>query len=165
MPDGEESGHQPMSSRIAARATGAKRLRFKHAALAYLVYGIVYEGWAVYALYARGLPVRGLEYAFLGVGLALLMAFPWLLYQGHVWFARLLSALVAMRILAVVSVLSGVGAPNLARRALGGITRQESPELLYVVALAVSLVTLFFIVRAAWYFQEGRPRARTPDPF
>ena len=55
--DEEESGHQPMSRGVAVRATGAKSTRFKHAALAYLVYGVAYEGWAVYALYVRGLPV------------------------------------------------------------------------------------------------------------
>jgi hypothetical protein len=49
------------------------------------------------------------------------------------------------------------GPPDISRRAVGGITRQESPEGVYAVTLALSLVALFFIVRAAWGFPTGQP--------
>ncbi len=129
---------------------GARSRRFKHAALAYLTYGVLYEAWSVYTIYARGLPVRGVEYLFMGVGLAIVVSFPWLLYRGHLWFARVLGLAVGLRVLALGLVLSGVAAPSLARRAMGVMARQESPESVYVVALAVSVGALFFILRAAW---------------
>ena len=41
-------------------SSGARSQRFKHAALAYLAYGILYEVGSIYTIYDRDLPVQGL---------------------------------------------------------------------------------------------------------
>lgn len=128
----------------------AKSPKYRDAALAYLAYGLLYEGYAVYSLYLRESPVAmPQQELFLGVGLVFTLLFPYLLYRGVRWFARVLAVLVGLRALALVAVLAGAEMGVLFRGELA-LLRQMSSVGVYWGALAVTLGTLYLLVRAGW---------------
>src|SRR3989304_5577504 len=83
-----------------------RETRFKQAAWAYLIYGVVYMGGAVY-LAGRGIGARGMSGTTGGViwfalGALFIVVFPWLISKGargggYLWFTRILALLVAYR--------------------------------------------------------------------
>src|SRR3989304_6878507 len=87
--------------------------KFKQAALAYLIYGLLYEGFAVWALLIRSPgPHAPREYSFLVIGFIILLLFPFLLQRGYVWFVRVLIVLVGFRALSMASLLLGFEMPQ-----------------------------------------------------
>ena len=136
--------------------------RFRAAAGAYLVYGAVYLVGGLYLVY-RGVGVMGapttgattltmLRWGL--IGLIPLMVIPWLLARRWSWlrgwvsrrtFAALVALLLAFRAFKVGAVAVHGGA-SVAAPWGGEITFQAGA----VVFLAVTLMALGFVARAAW---------------
>lgn len=124
--------------------------KYRDAALAYLAYGLLYEGYAIYALYLREIPMAmPQQELFLGLGLLFTLLFPYLVYRGTRWFTRLLVVLVGLRTLALVAALAGAEVGVLFRGELALLRQMSSPGV-YWGALAVTLGTLYLLARAGW---------------
>jgi hypothetical protein len=128
--------------------------RFKQAAWAYFIYGVLYMIGALY-LAGQGVAVRrtgaGPMVAWFVIGALLIVVFPWLIARGArvgwcLWFTRLLTLLVAYRAFEVGRValapkLRGVPLPG------GG----EIPMSLGAgVFFVITLITMAMLARAAW---------------
>ncbi|MDX1622916.1 MAG: hypothetical protein R3199_02930 [Gemmatimonadota bacterium] len=114
--------------------------KFRQAAIVYLHYGLLY--WmGAWALWERGLfpSARGPEWAWFAAGAAIALAVTAALWWWqNVWFARVLWALVALRL------------PTLIEGAfLEGGAARISPGL-YLAAGLVVLAVLWALARAAW---------------
>jgi hypothetical protein len=136
---------------------------FQRAARAYFLYGAVYWVGGVY-LALQGVGVRGsgasAGMAWIAVGLVFVVAIPYLLRSRRAWFerwvvsrrdfARVLAAFMAFRALALLRV---VVRPDTAAVALpwGGEISFRTGALVF---LAVMVVALVFVVRAAWQRDE-----------
>lgn len=125
--------------------------RFRHAAIAYLIYGWLYEGFAVYSVWAHGLApglIPKFAAPFLVLGAVMAIGFPLLLLRGYRWFARILSILVGLRTVALGGILLGIDLHN-----HGGepfFIKQMSSPTVYGLSLLVTLATLWFVSVAAW---------------
>jgi hypothetical protein len=133
--------------------------RFGAAARAYFAYGVVYLIGGLYLL-AHGVGVRGSRAAsgieWLTIGLAILLAIPYLLNRPRGWFerwvlsrrdfARIVAVLMALRAWKVLSV---VLRPDTAEVAApwGGTLSFRAGGLVFFV---VTVVALAFVARAAW---------------
>ena len=118
----------------------ARARRFRHAAFAYLHVGLLYEA-GVFALWRRGmLPAeRGPAWLWLVLGALLVAVIVWVLWtRRSLWFARVLWALHALRLPAL---LTGAFFP-----AEGTLL----PPSFYLTALVVVVVNLIFLARAGW---------------
>ena len=133
--------------------------RFRVAARAYLVYGIVYWLGGVY-LALHGVGVRGAVFsegiAWIGFGLVLVFGVPYVLRRRRMWFerwilsrrdfARIIALFMAVRALAVLRVAVRPEAASVAAPWGGEISYRPGA----VVFFAVTVVALVFVVRAAW---------------
>lgn len=84
----------------------AREEKFRHAAWGYGVYGVLYLGGALY-LAATGASPRALRagaWVWFALGSIIVVLFPWLLWRGFTWFARLLVLLMAYRAWEVLQV-------------------------------------------------------------
>lgn len=73
--------------------------KFRKAAWAYVTYGACYLGGALY-LAAMGIAPRALrsgDWVWFAMGGVIVILFPWLLWRGFKWFARVLVFLMAFR--------------------------------------------------------------------
>jgi hypothetical protein len=127
-------------SRPAPDRTAARSRKMRQAAFAYLHVGILYES-AVLVMARQGLlsAERGPVWLWLVVGAAIVGAVFWgLWYKELVWLARIIWALHALRLPALIA-----GSFFPAADAV------VSPSF-YMVALAVVLVNLWMLARAGW---------------
>ena len=126
-----------------------EQVKFRQAALSYLVYGCLYLAGAAY-IAASGISGRAMTgrsvLVWFGVGAILVILFPWLISMGYVWFTRILVLLVLFRAVGVVRV---IVRPTIAAVPLiGGI---ELPMRLGAFFfLLVSVGIGFMLARAAW---------------
>lgn len=126
-----------------------RQVKFRQAALSYLVYGCLYLAGAIWigvsGIMGRPMTARS-SLVWFGMGALLIILFPWLISKGFVWFTRALVLLVSLRAVGVVRVLLK---PAIAAVPLpGGI---ELP--MRVGAFLFLLVTVgtgFMLARAAW---------------
>jgi hypothetical protein len=126
-----------------------RQVKFRQAALSYLVYGCLYLMGAVWigvsGVMGRPMTARS-SLVWFGMGALLIVLFPWLISKGYVWFTRALVLLVLFRAAAVARV---VIKPTIAAVPLpGGF---ELP--MRVGALLFLIVTVgtgFMLARAAW---------------
>jgi len=126
-----------------------QQVKFRQAALSYLIYGCLYLAGAAY-IAASGVSGRAMTgrsaLVWFGVGAILIILFPWLISKGYVWFTRVLVLLVLFRAVGVVRV---IVRPTIAAVPLiGGI---ELP--MRLGALFFLLITLgagYMLARAAW---------------
>src|SRR3972149_9388762 len=85
-----------------------QQVKFRQAALSYLIYGCLYLAGAAY-IAASGVSGRAMTgrsaLVWFGVGAILVILFPWLISKGYVWFTRILVLLVLFRALGVVRVI------------------------------------------------------------
>jgi hypothetical protein len=122
---------------------------FKHAAWTYFLYGIIYWLGALY-LAARGLAVgRGMLWFVLGA--LLVVVFPWLIARGargsgYLWFARILTLLVALRAFAVGQVMLAPKIPTVPLPDDAEIPMRLGAGLFFLITLA----TTAMLARAAW---------------
>ena len=154
-----------------------RKAKFKHAAVAYLIYGILYEGFALYSIFIKGSlgqEIESRQYSFLIIGAIIMILFPYLMYresnpsstQGedrpltaiiprvlylrNGLFTKILSILVALRAATLVGLITDI--PSLAKissRELSFLKKMSSDEV-YASALVVTLITFFFLARAGW---------------
>ena len=126
-----------------------QQVKFRQAALSYLIYGCLYLAGAAY-IAASGISGRAITsrsaLVWFGVGAILVILFPWLISKGYVWFTRTLVLLVLFRAVGVVRV---IVRPTIAAVPLiGGI---ELPmRLAAFLFLLVTLGAGYMLARAAW---------------
>jgi hypothetical protein len=126
-----------------------QQVKFRQAALSYLIYGCLYLAGAAY-IAASGVSGRAMTgrsaLVWFGVGAILIILFPWLISKGYVWFTRTLVLLVLFRAVGVVRV---IVRPTIAAVPLiGGI---ELPMRLGAfLFLLVTLGAGYMLARAAW---------------
>jgi len=126
-----------------------QQVKFRQAALSYLIYGCLYLAGAAY-IAASGVSGRAMTgrsaLVWFGVGAILIILFPWLISKGYVWFTRVLVLLVLFRAVGVVRV---IVRPTIAAVPLiGGI---ELPMRLGAfLFLLVTLGAGYMLARAAW---------------
>jgi hypothetical protein len=126
-----------------------QQVKFRQAALSYLIYGCLYLAGAAY-IAASGVSGRAMTsrsaLVWFGVGAILIILFPWLISKGYVWFTRILVLLVLFRSVGVVRV---IVRPTIAAVPLiGGI---ELPMRLGAfLFLLVTLGAGYMLARAAW---------------
>jgi len=126
-----------------------QQVKFRQAALSYLIYGCLYLAGAAY-IAASGVSGRAMTgrsaLVWFGVGAILIILFPWLISKGYVWFTRVLVLLVLFRAVGVVRV---IVRPTIAAVPLiGGI---ELPMRLGAfLFLLLTLGTGYMLARAAW---------------
>lgn len=122
-----------------ARHPPERGRKFRQAAIAYLHYGVLYL-FGAWALLERGLfpQVRGPEWMWFGAGVAIGAIVVWgLWWWQNPWFARVIWALVALRL------------PTLIEGAFLGSALDIAPGF-YLAAGLVVLGNLWFLARAAW---------------
>jgi hypothetical protein len=117
-----------------------RAVKFRQAAFVYLHLGILYEG-ATFAMWRRGVfPTdRGPIWLWMVIGAAIVAVVFWGLWRWqNVWFARVVWAIGALRI------------PALIGAAFFPVAGQQAPPGFYLTALVVVIINLAFLARAAW---------------
>ncbi len=126
--------------------------KFTHAAVAYLIYGIIYEGFAALRIWQGSSP-PGLSSSrtalYLIIGAIVMVVLPYLIYRGYRRFTQLVALLVGLRVIALVAILGGYRLFFFYDRE-PFFLKKMSPDAVYAVALLIALGTLFFLVRAGW---------------
>ena len=126
--------------------------KFTHAAVAYLIYGIIYEGFAALRIWQGSSP-PGLSSSrtalYLIIGAIVMVVLPYLIYRGYRRFTQLVALLVGLRVIALVAILGGYRLFFFYDRE-PFFLKKMSPDAVYAVALLIALSTLFFLVRAGW---------------
>ena len=139
--------------------------RYRDAACAYLVYGIVYWIGGVY-LALHGVGVRGEMAAagagWIALGLVFMIAIPYLLWRPRAWFerwvlgrrdfARIVALFMAVRAWLVLRVALRPETATVAAPWGGELTFRTGAAVFFVV----TLIALVFVARAAWH-AEARP--------
>jgi hypothetical protein len=114
--------------------------KFRQAAFAYLLVGVLYEG-AAYAMWQRGIlpPGRGPGWLWMLVGAAIVSLVVWGLWKWqNVWFARVIWVIHALRV------------PTLIGHAFFPTSDQRIAAGFYLTALVVVVANLWMLGRAAW---------------
>lgn len=135
-----------------------REAKFRQAAWTYLGYGLIYLAGAAY-LTAIGMGPRGvgrpgpawLALFTLTVGTLFVALFPWLIARGarnrgYLWFARLLTLFVLVRVVGVAQVAWAPTVPAVPLPGGGAISMSLGATVFGVVAL----VTALMLARAAW---------------
>lgn len=135
-----------------------QQTKFAQAAVVYLIYGILYEGFALLRVWESGLP-PGVSISttatYLIIGALIMVLFPYFIYRRYRRFTQLVAFLVGLRAVALIGILGGFRLPFYYDRE-PFFLRQMSPDAVYAVALIITLVTLFFLIRAGWDFGRSR---------
>lgn len=129
----------------------------RQAALAYLAYGILYMAGALY-LAAAGASSRAMgrgAWIWFGAGAVLLVLFPWLLWRGSKWFARLLVLLMVLRAYGVLRVALAGGKP-VPLPGGGTLPMGIGAWIFFLITVAAGAV----VARAAWDFGAARDQLR-----
>ncbi len=123
--------------------------KYRQAALAYLAYGVLYMAGALY-LVAAGASPRAMgrgAWIWYAAGALILVLFPWLLWRGHKWFARLLVLFMAFRAYGVLRV-ALTGGEMIPLPGGGGVPTATGAWVFFLVTVAAAAI----VARAAWDF-------------
>lgn len=126
----------------------AREEKFRHAAIAYGIYGLLYLVGAIYLAGTGGSP-RALQsgaWVWFAIGGLIVFLFPYLLWRGFTWFARLLVFLMAYR---AWELLKLAVAPRTEAVALpwgGSLPMAYGAAAFFLVTIA----TAALVARAAW---------------
>lgn len=126
--------------------------RFTHGAIAYLIYGLLYEGFAALRIWEGRLPLGvpiSMTASYLIIGGLIMLLVPYFVYRGYRRFTQLVAFLVGLRAIALIGILGGFRLPFFYERE-PFFLKKMSPDAVYVAALLITLVTLFFLGRAGW---------------
>jgi len=134
---------------------GPSDARFKQAAFAYLVYGVIYWAGGLY-LQMQGLGPNRYVAVWFTIGGAIVLLFPYLLSRNVVWFdrwvlsrrdfARILTALVLFRAIEVGRI-ALKGGPARMPALGGGVFPTEAGAWTFFI---ITLATAAILARAAW---------------
>lgn len=123
--------------------------KFRQAAWAYFLYGVVYWLGGLYVS-TRGIAIgRGIIWFVLGA--VFIVVFPWLIARGargwgYLWFTRILTLLVAFRAFGVGRVMLAPTVPAVVLPGGGQISMSLGAGIFFLVTLA----TMAMLARAAW---------------
>ena len=127
--------------------------KFRHAAWAYFIYGVVYWAGGLY-LYVRGVaPGRGGGWFILGA--FFVIVFPFLIARGcrgsgYLWFSRILTLFVAFRAFGVGRVMLRPSMPTVPLPGGGEIPMGLGAGIFF----GITLITMTMLARAAWSRRE-----------
>lgn len=118
--------------------------KYRQAAVGYFIYGLIYLFGAMY-LSTRGEGPGG-GWIWFGVGAAMVVLFPILIWKEMKWAARILAVLVAVRVLGILRLIAD-GAAQTVEMPWGG----ELP-MLYgaIVFVLIAAAECYLLVRAGW---------------
>ncbi|MBI2466209.1 MAG: hypothetical protein HYV62_00015 [Candidatus Rokubacteria bacterium] len=129
--------------------------RFRQAAIAYVVYGILYMAGAIY-LVSQGIGVRGMTGRAAGIvwfvlGTLFIVVFPWFIAKGaqrrgYLWFTRILTLLVAFRAFGVGQIALKPTIPSVPLPGGGEISMATGAWVFFLITLG----TMVMLARAAW---------------
>ena len=153
-----------MTNGVALTTSATGDERYRGAARAYFVYGVVYWIGGVYLAF-HGVGVRGsmarAGMTWIVVGLILVFAVPYLLARRRPWFerwilirrdfARIIAVLMAVRAFEVLRIAMRPTTAAVAAPWEGEITFRAGAAVFFVV----TVVALFFVARAAWQREEN----------
>lgn len=118
--------------------------RYNQAAIAYLVYGLIYLGGAIHlGRIGRG-PEGGVWWYVVGGVMA--FGFPYLIWKRFQWVTRILALLVLVRVLGLVRLALRTGHGTVPLPWGGEIETSHGASGFMIVAL----VTAFLLARAGW---------------
>ncbi len=131
--------------------------KYRQAAIAYLIYGLLYLGGAIYAA-STGMSERasltGGSIGWFILGSLVVALFPYLIWSGYKWFTRILAVLLMLRITGLIFTLTTQGRPVIAMP--GGA---QLPGAIGTLSfLFVTLVTFGMLVRAGWNLAIRGPK-------
>ncbi|MFQ5902588.1 MAG: hypothetical protein ACE5JO_02760 [Candidatus Binatia bacterium] len=129
-----------------------QQTRFMHAAIAYLIYGLLYEGFAALRIWEGGLPPGvsvSRSASYLIIGALIMVLFPYFVYRGYRRFTQIVALLVGLRAIALIGILGGLHLPFFYDREPFFLKKMSS-DAVYGAALVIAIVTLFFLIRAGW---------------
>jgi hypothetical protein len=127
--------------------------RFKQAAWAYLVYGVIYWLGGLY-LATRGVAVgRGILWFVLGA--LFIVVFPWLIARGprasgYLWFTRILTLLMAWRAFNVGRIMLAPRFPSVPLPGGREVPMSVAAGIFFLITLATAAI----LARAAWSRRE-----------
>lgn len=126
-----------------------REAKYRQAAWAYGIYGIVYLVGAAY-LTSLGLGARGGAW-WLIVGVVFVAVFPWAIARGprgpgYVWFTRILALFMLVRVIGVARVAWAPAMPTVPLPGGGAIPMSLGAALFALIALAAA----FMVARAGW---------------
>jgi hypothetical protein len=128
--------------------------RYRDAAVAYFVYGVVYLIGAGH-LGLTGASSRTAEsgaWVWYAVGIVILVTFPWLIARGYVWFTRLIALHLGVRIYGLFLIAAGpTGHEPL--ELLGGASVSKTVGA--IAFASVAAVAAAFLIRASWPRSTG----------
>ncbi|MBI3988142.1 MAG: hypothetical protein HY347_00850 [candidate division NC10 bacterium] len=123
--------------------------KYRQAALAYLIYGLIYLVGALYLAHVgvAERAVRGGSSGWFLLGGLFVIAFPWLIFKGFKWFTRALVLLLLLRIGGLIKVIVGPEGGKPVPMPGGW----EMPMALgAAIFLLVAAATCYMLARAAW---------------
>lgn len=124
--------------------------KYKQAAIAYLVYGLVYLAGAVYLGWIGKGP-DGSAWWYL-IGAAMAFGFPYLIWKRFTWVTRILAALVLIRVIGLVRIAVRTGTEPVPLPWGGEIGTSQAA----LAFMLVALLTCILLARAGW---QRRPAA------
>lgn len=118
--------------------------RYQQAAVAYLMYGLIYLGGAVYLAAVDAVARSG--WVWFAVGATFILVLPPLIWFQYKWVTRVLAILVGVRIVGLVRTTFALKNETV-RLPWGGDLRMQYGA---VVFLVVATATAVMLVRAGW---------------
>ena len=123
--------------------------KYRQAAVAYFIYGLLYLFGAVYAA-STGISERaalsGGSIGWFVIGGVVVLLFPYLIWSGYKWFTRVLAALLMVRITGLILTLTTEGSRVISMP--GGV---QLPGVIgSLIFLLVTLAAFGMLVRAGW---------------
>ena len=123
--------------------------KFRQAAWAYFLYGVVYWLGGLYVS-TRGIAIGRGKFWFV-LGAVFIVVFPWLIARGargwgYLWFTRILTLLVAFRAFGVGRVMLAPTLPSVPLPGGGVIPMRLGAGIFFLITLAAMAV----LARAAW---------------
>jgi hypothetical protein len=133
-----------------------REIRFRHAAIAYLVYGVLYMAGAIY-LASQGIGMERMAGPIIWfvLGTLFIVVFPWLIAKGaqapgYLWFTRILTLLLAFRAFGVGQVALNPASPTVPLPGGGEVSTALGAWVFFLITLG----TMVMLARASWSRQQ-----------
>jgi hypothetical protein len=123
---------------------------YNHAAIGYLVYGVIYLAGAIYLGRIGKGPDGGVWWYL--VGAAMTFGFPYLIWKQFKWVTRILAVLVLVRVIGLVRIAVRAGTEPVPLPWGGEIAMSHGA----IVFMLIAVLTCILLARAGW---QRRPAA------